>query len=241
MQVDPDLRNLLYQGWDPHLYRSFGTFLEPVIFGTVLGLGIIYSYLSKVQYLKPIQTGLLALSIIPFLLTYARSVYAATVLTLISYFSRARLGVAIGVITFLALAIFFLPKPSGEGVKLTRTSTITARLADYDEGVRLWKTSPLFGVGYNRVQFLKETKTSTMGVNRGQSSFQSSFLTMLVGGGIIGLLLSILSLKELLNLSYVGKYQLLFASVVSLFDNVLLHPFVLLILLTSIALSHSDR
>ncbi|MEK7079436.1 MAG: hypothetical protein AAB929_05195, partial [Patescibacteria group bacterium] len=29
----PNLRNLLYQGWDPHLYRVFGAFFEPYLAG----------------------------------------------------------------------------------------------------------------------------------------------------------------------------------------------------------------
>ena len=38
----PDLRNLYYAGWDPHLYRMFGTFFDPNFMGAIIVLFILF-------------------------------------------------------------------------------------------------------------------------------------------------------------------------------------------------------
>ena len=34
----PDLRNLFYQGWDPHLYRTFGVFFDTSVAAAIFGI-----------------------------------------------------------------------------------------------------------------------------------------------------------------------------------------------------------
>src|SRR3989344_8268462 len=43
----PDLRNLLYAGWDPHLYRLFGVFFDTSISGAIFGLIFFVLIISK--------------------------------------------------------------------------------------------------------------------------------------------------------------------------------------------------
>ena len=75
----PDLRNLLYAGWDPHLYRLFGTFLDTSVAGAVYGLIFLILYLKGEDLIKnkSILISLLAIFFIFIVLTYSRSSYIA--------------------------------------------------------------------------------------------------------------------------------------------------------------------
>jgi len=77
----------------------------------------------------------------------------------------------------------------GEGVKLWRTSTIKARLVEYQQAGMVIKAHPLFGIGFNnireyRAKFLLEpTKTHSL------SWYSSTLANWLVTGGVTGLLI----------------------------------------------------
>ncbi|MFH0979866.1 MAG: O-antigen ligase family protein, partial [Candidatus Roizmanbacteria bacterium] len=126
------------------------------------------------------------------------------------------------------------PKPTGEGVNLTRTFSIISRVEDYREGINLFIKKPILGYGYNRLRYVRNIQDSHAG-----ASFSSSYLTILVSSGIMGLI----GLMSLVRLIWKKKknfrFLLLFLAVVSLFDNVLLHPFVLF--LSGVLFILSDR
>lgn len=217
----PDLRNLLYQGWDPHLYRTFGVFFDTSISAAIFGIFFltINQPIIKIFYLV-----LVALS-------FSRSTYLGLSLTLIYLFVSQKQFKKI--FLFLALfitLIFFIPKPSGEGVNLKRLYSINSRFEDYREGINLWKNKPFFGYGYNRIRFIKNSNSIHSG-----SSFSSSFLTILVSSGILGLLSFIWALWSLREINKISAVLLIFLSIISLFDNVLLHPFILFLLLINLS------
>lgn len=214
----PDLRNLIYQGWDPHLYRTFGVFFDTGIAGSIFG---IMMFFSKNLLVK----GVFLLFLI---LSFSRSVYLSIFAT-ISYlfftgkeFKKILLYLILGLILILVV-----PKPSGEGVNLLRTYSIISRAQDNQLGWKLFENKPLLGYGYNRIRFVKNDLYSHSG-----SAFSSSFLTMLVAGGLIGFSGWIYFLKFLWQKYKRYRGILLFLSVVSLFDNIILHPFILFLLLT---------
>lgn len=234
----PDLRNLYYQGWDPHLYRAFGTFLEPVILGTVTVLYVLYFFFHHMK--KSFRTILLVAGVLIGLLSFARSVYLGLVMTILLYFSTKKKTVLIGFLILFVIGILLLPKSSGEGLNLLRTSTIISRAESYQQGLALWNKNPLFGTGYNRIAYEKNRegmieKAETR--NHAEASLHSSFLIILVTGGAIGLFLFGASLYHLAKFSVFSYYAVVFLSVVSLFDNVLLHPFVLFTFFTFTAFS----
>ncbi len=242
----PDLRNLFYQGWDPHLYRAFGTFLEPVILGSVIILYVLYVFFHRAQTV--FKNILLAAGVAFGLLSFARSVYLGFITTLLLYFSTKQKKILIGFLTLFFIGILLLPKSSGEGLTLLRTSTLVSRTENYRQGFELWKKNAIFGIGYNRIAYEKNREgmiEKTEIRSHAEASFHSSFLIILVTGGIIGLLLYLVSLYQLAKLSTFSYYAVVFLSVVSLFDNVFLHPFVLFIFFTlttfSIRSSHASR
>jgi hypothetical protein len=217
----PDLRNLLYQGWDPHLYRTFGVFFDTSIAAAIFGIFLLTvdQPVIKVAYLI-----LVALS-------FSRSIYLGLSLTLFYFFSKQKQfkKLIVFLIIFAAL-IFFIPKPSGEGVNLKRLYSINSRTVDYIQGIDLWKKNPLIGYGYNRIRFVKNSDSVHSG-----AGYSSSFLTILVSSGILGLFSFIWVLWSLRNINKRAAVLLIFISVISLFDNVVLHPFILFLLAVNLS------
>lgn len=236
----PNLRNLLNQGWDPHLYRVFGAFFEPYLAGASLGLCLFFVYFRMFTkkseiYVKFFVMGILFLLL---MLTFSRTVYVAIILSLIALFIKQKkyvfIGITIGV--FIILAVF-IPKPIGVGVQLFRTFSVDTRIQNAIEGVQLWTKNPILGVGYNRIRYEKAGLglTGKYDVSHAASSYHSSFVTMLVAGGALGLLGLLGMLGMLGRISIPSFYYILFLSILSCGDNALLHPFILFLLLKLLA------
>lgn len=216
-----DLRNLLYQGWDPHLYRTFGVFFDTSIAAAIFG---IFFLTINQSVIKIIYLVLVALS-------FSRSIYLGLSITLIYLFIREnQFKKIILFLIFFVTLVFFIPKPSGEGVNLKRLYSIGSRVEDYKQGIELWKKQPIFGYGYNRIRSIKKSDSIHSG-----AAFSSSFLTILVSSGILGLLSFIWTLWSLSKSNKTASIILIFLSIISLFDNVLLHPFVLFLLLINLS------
>ena len=217
----PDLRNLFYLGWDPHLYRTFGVFFDTSIAAAIFG---IFFLTVNQPIIKIIYLVLTALS-------FSRSIYLGLLLTLIYLFIRQqRLKKLVLFLLFFITLIFFIPKPAGEGVNLKRFYSITSRAQDYRQGINLWKNKPIVGFGYNRIRYIKNSDSVHSG-----ATFSSSFLTILVSSGVLGLLSFIWTLWCLGKSNKTAPILLIFLSIVSLFDNVLLHPFILFLLFINLS------
>jgi hypothetical protein len=219
----PDLRNLFYQGWDPHLYRTFGVFFDTSISAAIFG---IFLLVVNQPFIKIIYLLLVALS-------FSRSIYLSLTITLIYLFIQQKQlkKIVFFLLIFIAL-IFVIPKPSGEGVNLKRLYSINSRGVDYIQGITLWKNKPLIGYGYNRIRYVKNSDSLHSG-----AGYSSSFLTILVSSGILGLISFIWVLWSLGKLNKFAPVLMIFVSIISLFDNVILHPFILFLLFINL----SDR
>lgn len=127
--------------------------------------------------------------------------------------------------TFLLilLTIFLLPRMPGEGTKLERSSSIKAKIINYKEGLKLFSTSPLIGLGYNNLPSIRTDKGS-----HSNSGFDGSLLTIAITTGIIGLFLfSKIFLVSLNSASMYWQSLLLAVFIHSLFANSLLYPWIL--------------
>lgn len=217
----PDLRNLFYQGWDPHLYRTFGVFFDTSIAAAIFG----FFFLTVNQpIIKIIYLILVALS-------FSRAVYLGLSLTLIYIFiQKKQFKKILLFLLFFIVLIFIIPKPAGEGVNLKRFYSIVSRQEDYQTGLSLWKNKPILGYGYNRIRYIKKSDSLHSG-----ASFSSSFLTILVSSGVLGLGGFLGVLGRLGKINKTSQYLVIFLGIISLFDNVLLHPFILFLLLTNLS------
>lgn len=240
----PNLRNLFYDGWDPHYYRLFGTFFEPVIAAAVYGIVLVYAFTEK--RLAVFIRGAIVLAMgVMIVMTYSRAALLAMFVTALIFAARTKaIKFILGGLVIATVVFILLPKPSGEGVNMLRTSTIFSRTTDYAEGISIWQRSPVFGIGYNHLGAVKVQQKSVEGIpNHATASLHSSFLIILATGGIIGFLFFVNWLQLLMGISDFYKYTLIFIGVSSLFDNVLLHPFVLLLMgvLGSLSANHLSR
>lgn len=234
----PDLRNLFYLGWDPHMYRAFGVFFDTSTSASLYGLIILFFILKfrKIQLKKKYKTAFLTFYIVLSLLTYSRGFYISFLITFFIFLIEKRLikYIFIIFIIFITVIIVILPRPFGEGVNLKRTFSIQARIDDYKRGVKIFRKSPLLGIGYNRLRYEKQRSSvveSSSFQNHASMSFQSSFLIILTTAGILGLISFIATLFQIATISTVSKYYVLFLSLFSLTDNILLQPFVLFLFL----------
>ena len=193
------------------------------------GLIFFYLFFQKRNLLNSI---LLLVYFVFVLVTFSRIGYLSFLLTLGLIYLKRDIKKFLLIIFFALLILFLIPKPSGEGVNLARIFSIKSRMVDYQTALKVWKKSPIVGIGYNRIRYYKKDLVSHSG-----ASFHSSFLIVLVTTGLIGLSLFILSLKNMIEINEYSQYLVYYVAIVSLADNALLHPFILFLLLGLISLS----
>jgi len=211
-------------GWDPHMYRASSAYFDVFVAAAIYGVLSFFWYINKKYILSLSYVSALALS-------FSRSAYLAFLISIIYYFIVKKKWRELLIIIFLFISlVLILPKPFGEGVNLLRTASISSRIQDYQLGVKIWQEKPLLGFGYNRIRFAKEQLNLAQADDKSHSlaSFHSSFLVLLVTGGMLGFAIFMFIL-----LKFYKKYPTLrvygiFILSMSLFDNVLLHALVAL-------------
>lgn len=237
----PNIGNLAYQGWDPHLYRLVGLFFDPPVTASVFFLFAFY-FVSTIKS-KWLQI-LIAVSFLSlFFLTYSRGGFLALLITLVVYSIRKmKWKVLLAFIACAAVLYFVIPKNMSEGLNLTRTASIQTRIIDYNKAISIWKEHPFLGIGYNHIRaekdmYEEEPIEEAYNPSHASASFHSSFLIILVTSGVVGLVLFGGVLLSLAKVSSFALYSLIFLSVYSLTDNVLLHPFILFLFCVLVGLS----
>ena len=201
----PDTRELKWLGWDDHYYRAIGSILDPNFLGVllVLTLILVLKFRQKLGIYSWVVGGITGLT---FLLTYSRSAYlslvaAGLVLALKEPWVRKLAGV--GLVLFLT-AIWFLPRPGGEGVRLERVFSIRQRWESQRRAVRVWLAQPVIGVGFNNFRFAREKfgykDTVPFGFSHSGGGSDSSFALVLATTGIPGFLAYIFLLYKMIRL-----------------------------------------
>lgn len=210
--------------WDPHLYRLVSTFFDPTFTGLIFLFFIIKTFLDKKI---PYRIPLLIISYIAMALTYSRSTYLSFLIAFI-YIAKhyKRIRIFLFSLIIMSLTIFILPRQSGEGTKLERTSSITAKIQNYQEAFTTFNKSPIIGIGYNNISFVRDKKITNSHANSG---FDGSLATIFVSTGIIGGILFLLGIKDLfINGSVLQKTMIISILFHSFFANSLLYPWILL-------------
>ena len=227
----PNLRNLAYLGWDVHQNRVFGVFFDTSVAASIYGLFFLF-------WLNYKNTGYFWLLPPLFLLlyfTYSRFVIFSFFLTLFLFFlKKSSLRYFFIALVFLIFLLIFFPQKSGVGVNLNRFFSIESRIKENILGIEIGLKNPLFGIGYNRIRFFRQKNNllwqSDFNIYHGASSFQSTYVTLFVATGVVGLLFFGKGLIKLINGSKEFFYLIFFIAISSLADNLLLHPFLIFIL-----------
>lgn len=228
----PDTRWLAVLGLDDHYYRLIGPLLDPNFTGLIGVFLIIIT--SAVSYWGVAIAATLTVGT-----TFSRASFLSLLTSLIVFIWRSptadrsrRARMAAVLLCILMSAVWLAPKPGGEGVALTRTSTINARLGQYSALTQQWQTQPVtFLIG--RGLFSPKGKAdSSLGISNRATQPDSSMLLVLEFFGLAGVLVLLWHMPDLVRLLVrAGPTQqaLLAALVVhSGFNNSLLEPFTLL-------------
>jgi len=216
----PDFTVFSALNWDPHLYRLVGSFFDPTFIGLIFLL-----FILKIYFHYSSNHLLIFLPYLGLALTYSRS----SLLTLFIVFSFISLKTKkpllfLSTSLLILLTIVLLPRMPGEGTKLERTSSIKAKIENYKEGIKLFSTSPLIGLGYNNLPIIRQVSSSS----HASSGYDGSLLTIAITTGIIGLFLfSKIFISSLNDSSLYWQSLLLAVFIHSLFANSLLYPWIL--------------
>lgn len=232
----PDFRSFTVLGWDDHLYRLIGTFLDPgftsiiIVFGTIAAL---YKYFSTK---KRNLLYLILLFIVSLAFTYSRAGYISFIIgTLYIGLAEKKIKLLLLLFTVFVLTILVLPRTAGEGVKLERTASTYARLLNYSQTIKIFQKSPVFGIGFNNIC---QAKNTFFEIDDQQShscsGSDSSLLLILTTTGVVGFIIFLWCISSLYNLisskSIYGKVLLsssLALFIHGLFVNSLFYPWIM--------------
>lgn len=200
----PDLRFLKNLGFDDHYYRLVGTMFDPNFTGALISAISLYLFFSG----KKLWSLIL---LIPLSLTFSRASYLSFIVPLITglFLSKSKNLKPLLLIPILALLVYLIPKPFGEGVNLFRTFSIYSRFQSWSDGLNLFWFRPWFGWGYN-----------TLASNARFSSIDNSFILLLATSGIAGLLSFLNLLREsFISIKLPSRIFILSLLVHCLFNN----------------------
>lgn len=232
----PSLKPFYIWGWDEHLFRLVGTFLDPTFLGIIIVFGLLISInrLFDKWNNKDLIIGLFLTLSLAF--TYSRASYLAFFagLLVIAYKYRKYLKNILFVIIGFLVLMLILPTSANHVLSFTRQFSAIARLADYKTTLKIFSDSPVFGVGYDNVCVAYQTIVGAQSfASHACSGSDSSLLFILATTGVVGIITFIYMIWNLYkNLS--GSSQLLLLSssffallVHSLFSNSLVYPWVM--------------
>jgi len=246
----PDTRFLFFLGWDDHYYRLISTLFDPGYTGLLLALGYLFvqdhflrPHSGRVLRFRP-MTALLSVGLfLGILLTYSRASYLAFgVVILFLIWAKWREGQLQQAATqaFIAvvfvLSLFFLPQPGGEGVKLGRTSTITARAVTAQQSFSNLNSVSTLIIGEGLFVPPLQTPSEYSGTTSHAKVSDNWIVAVLVGSGVVGVVLVVATLIQLLRWSINTNRSYLWIALLAvlahgLFNASVTFPFVWLVLL----------
>lgn len=243
-----DLKYLYYFGWDNHLYRMVGTFLDPNYTGVFYSI-LFFVLLSPVLYLGIRRSySFLVYSffvVIAVYLTYSRTALVSLMLgiTSISILTKKLKFLLFGVIVFFILLIA-ISDVSIEGLNPFRTASSIERVLSVKEATHIFFKNPILGVGFNayRYAMVRYGLRNPLGaaMSNADAGTDNSVLFVLATTGIAGFCFFALSyfflLKKLFNerntLGIIPFCMLISFIAGSLFLNVLFYTPLLMFVFT---------
>lgn len=232
----PDVRSLQISEWDPHYFRVVGSFLDPGFVSIIL-VFLLFRFWTRPFYKDHKKNNYLwAFTYLIFAFTYSRSGYLAFLIgtTLYSYYQKSW-RILLGSSLIVLATLIFLPRfPGGEGVKLERTSSIYARIINWQNSLTIFKDHPVIGVGFNTYRYAQKDygylDDSKWLKSHAGAGADSSLLFVAATTGIIGLISYIFYLRTLWVHEQSNPYfKICLAALLahSMFLNSLFYPFVL--------------
>lgn len=232
----PDTRFLYILGWDEHYYRLVGTLFDPAFIGLLYVFGLLV-IITK----TPFTTLTYCMSIlfsIALAMTYSRSSWVALALALIyiaiiqTKHIKKFLPIMSVICIVMIITLWLAPKPGGEGVNISRTSTIEARSEHILKELTADLTLKEIFIGQG---LFRAENYSDDGVPNHAKVPDNILILLFKGGGIVAVITGVLGflLLGVQNLKQpILRNTLLIAVIThSMFNASLIQPFVLLVLL----------
>ncbi len=227
----PDLRNLMYLGWDPHFYRLFSTLLDPNFAGILFVLTIILGvYLWENKKIRRLVAAGVLISTVSLLLTYSRSSSLAVIGAGTMYgIYKKQWKIIVGIALFVLVVLVF-PKTSGNTLSLLRSDSTLARVGNWQESIALIGRSPVFGWGFDTLRYTRDTEGEF--ISKSDAGMDSSILFVTATTGIVGLavygylIFSMLQVGTAMGVTYYASMIAL--AIHSLFVNSAFYPWVLI-------------
>ncbi len=219
----PDIKPFFTWGWDEHLFRLVGTFLDPTFLGLIVVFGSIITIYKKKWFLA-------LFLVISLAFTYSRGSYLAFSAAIISIgFYQNKLKKLLPLVLGLFILVFLLPTTKNHSIELFRSFSALSRVENYSETLKIFKISPVFGVGFNNMCLARNRYIGIESFSsHACSGSDSSLLLVLATTGIVGffaftgLIVNIWkSSSPLLKSSLVALF------VHSLFSNSMFYPWIM--------------
>lgn len=242
----PNFTPFIVWGWDDHLFRLVGTFLDPTFLGMILVFGLlssIYRYLVSHDKWTILTTIFLLVSLA---FTYSRASYLAFLSGLLVIgLAQKKMRQIVYLILALVCLIIVLPTSGNKILKITREFSAIARIENYVETLKIYQTSPIFGIGYDNLCLAKAKTVGYMDFkSHACSGSDSSLLFILTTTGMAGIIVFVYLVwnvgKSLMKKPGAVILASSFAALLthSLFSNSLVYPWILgwIIILTAVVL-----
>lgn len=247
--IMPDMRFLYQSGWDDHLYRAVGAFLDPAYTSIILILTLIIFLNGRIiEINKKANLMFIIFIAVVIVLTFSRTAYLLTFILLIYYVFQKKQKLFFVLLAVFLLAIIFVPKPTGEGVDLFRKRSIILKYENYRQGILVIKNNILLGVGYNYLRpNLRNTgflPVENWEYSNAGAGLDNSFLFVFATTGILGLIFFVWWIYFLIKIPIknikkdncrILLFSLLVIIIESFFVNAFFYPWILVWLFAVIA------
>lgn len=222
----PNLGNLIYLGWDEHLYRMFSSFLDPNFAGIFFVIYFIFTimfvkkYFLKRNIYKLIVVSLISIfTLLAVYLTYSRSALLMLFVSIIIFLILSKKSQLIFIVVLiLSLLIFISPKSfKTEGTNLLRTVSSEARITSMKYGLYIFEKNPVLGVGFNAYRY---AQNKYLGLNNiywqtthAGAGTDNSFIFVLATTGVVGFTAYLYLILNIFNLSKINLTKNRYAAV----------------------------
>lgn len=219
LQILPNLEDLQSFGYDPHMNRLVGSWLDPNFIGGFFAF-IICIFSGILFYLKNRRQQILTFLLIAVLsvalfLTYSRSAYLALAIGIfiLGMIKSRKILIILIIIATLGISVSDRAQQRVGELFTSITSVLfntaenpdpTARLRieNWNQTLSLIAEKPIFGHGYNTLTYNKLERGFLKDAdNHAASGSDSSLLTILATTGILGLLTFLITILQPITLA----------------------------------------